>query len=275
MCELMGLSFARPISADFSIREFGVRGEENADGWGLAWYPDRAVAVVKEPVRWGQTPYVNFLENYPGLRSSLYIAHVRHKTVGGEPTYADTHPFVRELGGREYCFAHNGTLHNLNGQATGRYRPVGGTDSERAFCHLMEAMARRHQPLAGEEDWRWMHGQLATLNEGGQLNCLLCDGERLFCYHDRGGYKGLTFRRVRMPDLDTRRFGDAQWTVDLAEESANEGFVIATRPLSLHGWRSFRPGELLVLEGGRIRFSSHGEPGQQGTSPRAEETSGH
>ena len=52
MCELMGLSFARPISADFSIREFAGRGMENAEGWGLVWYPDRAVAVVKEPVRW-------------------------------------------------------------------------------------------------------------------------------------------------------------------------------------------------------------------------------
>jgi glutamine amidotransferase len=271
----MGLSFARPISADFSIREFGVCGEENADGWGLAWYPDHAVAVVKEPVRWGQTPYVSFLENYTGLRSSLYIAHVRHKTVGGEPTYADTHPFVRELNGREYCFTHNGTLHGLNGQPPGRYRPVGCTDSERAFCMLMEAIACGHDPLAGDEDWRWLHGQLAALNDGGQLNCLLCDGDRLFCYHDWGGYKGLTFRRVRMPDLDTRRFEDAQWTVDLGEEKSNEGYVIATRPLSRHGWRSFRPGELIVLEAGRIRFSSHGDPGQQGIAARAEESSWH
>lgn len=267
MCELMGLSFERPISADFSIREFGVRGEENADGWGLAWYPDRAVAVVKEPVRWGQTPYINFLENYPGLRSSLYIAHVRHKTVGSEPTYADTHPFVRELNGREYCFVHNGTLHGLMGEPLGRYRPVGGTDSERAFCRLMEAMTQRSGPLTSEEDWLWLHAQLASLNNRGQLNCLLADGDRLFCYHDRGGYKGLTFRRVRMPDLDTRRFEDAQWTVDLTEETTNKGIVVATRPLSLHGWQPFRPGELIVLESGGIRFSSHGERSLASSTP--------
>jgi glutamine amidotransferase len=261
MCELMGLSFERPISADFSIREFGERGEENADGWGLAWYPDRAVTVVKEPVRWGETLYVNFLENYPGFRSALYIAHIRHRTIGGEPTYADTHPFVRELNGREYCFAHNGTLRGLNAGAAGRYRPVGSTDSELAFCLLLDALAERHEPLNGAEAWSWLHTQLAKLNDKGQLNCLLADGERLFCYHDRGGYKGLTFRRVQMPDLDTRRFEDTQWTVDLTEEAANQGFVVATRPLSLHGWRSFHPGELLVLEAGHVRFSSHHESG--------------
>ena len=53
MCELMGLSFERPLAADLSIRAFGTRGEENADGWGLAWYPDRAAAIVKEPIKWG------------------------------------------------------------------------------------------------------------------------------------------------------------------------------------------------------------------------------
>src|SRR5205814_6028589 len=50
MCELLGLSFARPLSADFSIRIFALRGAENADGWGLAWYPDRSLSIVKEPL---------------------------------------------------------------------------------------------------------------------------------------------------------------------------------------------------------------------------------
>ena len=32
MCELMGMSFAKPVSADFSIGEFAKRDEQNADG---------------------------------------------------------------------------------------------------------------------------------------------------------------------------------------------------------------------------------------------------
>ena len=46
MCELLGLSFAKSIPADFSIREFALRSDENADGWGLGWYPDQSVASV-------------------------------------------------------------------------------------------------------------------------------------------------------------------------------------------------------------------------------------
>ncbi|HWG43374.1 MAG TPA: class II glutamine amidotransferase [Gemmataceae bacterium] len=258
MCELMGLSFARPISADFSIHEFAGRGTENADGWGLAWYPDRAVAVVKEPVRWGQTPYTSFLESYPGLRSSLYIAHVRRQTTGSAPTYADTHPFTRELNGRDYCFAHNGTLRGRIGELPlGRYRPVGVTDSERAFCYLLETIAHQTEPLTAEEDWRSLHTELTELNELGQLNCLLSDGQRLFCYHDQAGYKGLTFRKISLRDGEARRFEDEELTIDLAEGTVNHGFVVATNPLSVHGWKRFHPGELLVLEKGIICFSSH------------------
>jgi glutamine amidotransferase len=100
MCELLGLSFARPLSADFSIRVFALRGAENADGWGLAWYPDRSLAIVKEALDWRESPYSRFLETYPGLRSEIYIAHVRHRSTSGTPTHADTHPFERELPGR-------------------------------------------------------------------------------------------------------------------------------------------------------------------------------
>src|SRR5712691_10887734 len=110
MCELLGLSFAHPISADFSMCEFEQRDEENPDGWGLAWYPDQSLAIVKEPVEWRESQHSGFLAKYHALQSRIYIAHVRHKTTGGVPTHADTHPFSRELAGREYCFAHHGTL---------------------------------------------------------------------------------------------------------------------------------------------------------------------
>ena len=86
MCELLGLSFAKSIPADFSIREFALRSDENADGWGLGWYPDQSVAIVKEPLRWQASAHTGFLETYSNLQAPIYIAHVRHKTTGGVAT---------------------------------------------------------------------------------------------------------------------------------------------------------------------------------------------
>jgi predicted glutamine amidotransferase len=260
MCELMGLSFARPVSADFSIREFASRDRENADGWGLAWYPDQSVALVKEPLPWSKSKYTGFLETYRGLSSSIYIAHVRRKTTGGVPSHADTHPFVRELGGREYCFAHNGTLAGLSAaHLLGRYRPIGGTDSEYVFCHLLAETAERETRLDGESDWRWLHEKLQALNRLGKLNCILSDGRRLFCYHDAAGYKGLSMRQVQLVDGESRSFGDSELKIELAGPEVNHGFAVATHPLSESGWVRFEPGELLVLEEGVAAFSSHRE----------------
>jgi glutamine amidotransferase len=255
MCELMGYSFAQPIVADFSIREFATRGEENADGWGLAWYPDRSVALIKEAVQWKASKHTGFLESYSGIRSSICLAHVRHLTTG-QATHADTHPFARELLGTDFCFAHNGTLPAAHDLPLGRFRPVGGTDSEHFFCHLLEEIAGWEEGLA-EKSWPRLHQKLASWNEGGKLNCLLADGQRLFCYHDAAGWKGLHFRRLFIHDQETRRFEDPQVRLDLGNGAVNSGVVVATSPLSLTGWETFLTGELVVLEGGVIRFSSH------------------
>src|SRR5262249_14740662 len=159
-------------SADFTIREFALRSAENADGWGLAWYPDQSLALIKEPVCWQDSHVTRFLETYPQLRSTTYVAHVRHKTTGGEPTHADTHPFAREHGGQEFCFAHNGTLKGEIWQfPLNRFRPIGRTDSEFAFCLLLERMSERGSvSLQNSEDWKWLEQELTRLNESGSLN---------------------------------------------------------------------------------------------------------
>lgn len=255
MCELMGMSFAKPIQADFSIREFALRGESNADGWGLAWYPDASAAIVKEPRQWGISPYTDFLEEYTGLRSMIFLAHVRHKTVGGEPTHADTHPFMREWGGRDYVFAHNGTVASIFNQPLGRFRPVGNTDSEYLFCWLLEQIAERGSHLEHSDDWHWLHQQLTIANRGEKLNCLLSDGRRLFCYFDQKGHKGLTFRPVYLYD-EKRNFGDPSVKFNVADALFNYGIVVASNPLSSEGWKAFEMGEMFVLANGEIVHSS-------------------
>ena len=252
----MGLSFAKPISADFSIRAFAARDEENADGWGLAWYPDQSAALVKEPIRWQESTFTGFLENYTRLQSRIYIAHVRHKTTGAA-TYADTHPFVRELHGREYCFAHNGTLTgDFWKLPVRRFRPLGATDSEHLFCHLLDLFAELDKPF-DEKHWPWLQEKLREVNRFGKLNCLLSDGKRLVCYRDVNGFKGLSYRKVPIRDQAVRRFEDETMRVALDSELMNYGIVLATRPLSTQDWHALHGGEMLVLEDGLIRFPTH------------------
>jgi len=274
MCELMGMSFAKPVVANVSIKAFSQRSQDCADGWGLAWYPDRSLAMVKQPVRWS-VQHTQFLEHYPGLLSSIYMAHVRQRTTGSTPTHADTHPFSRELNGRDYCFAHNGTLTGDFWQRPlGRFNPVGATDSEYLFClilaelesftHVVDEVAEvRHidpqhdqGKLETDRRWKWLHHFLIHMNEFGRLNCILSDGERLLVYHDKNGWKNLTYRHVFLQQDSELTFGDATVAVNLHAQPVNHGVIVATNPLSIEGWERFLPGEMKILYQGNIEFSA-------------------
>jgi predicted glutamine amidotransferase len=268
MCELMCMSFAKPLVASVSIRAFGLRSVENADGWGLAWYPDRSLSMVKQPVRWTER-HSEFLDHYPGLISPIYIAHVRHKTTGGAPTRADTHPFSREFEGREYCLAHNGTLKgDFWKERLSRFHPIGTTDSENLFCLVMSELEKLsattsktalHGPpsdplLTTEEQWKSIHEFLLRINRFGTLNCIFSDGERVAVYHDLTAWKGLTYRHIYLSEDSQRLFADSTLAVDLKAQPVNYGLVVATNPLSPAGWERFAPGELKVLHQGKIEF---------------------
>jgi predicted glutamine amidotransferase len=64
------------------------------------------------------------------------VAHVRNRTVG-TPALENTHPFKRVLWGRDWVFAHSGTLPKVKGKPLREFTPVGDTDSEHAFCWLL------------------------------------------------------------------------------------------------------------------------------------------
>ena len=257
MCELLGVCFEKMVGAEISIREFALRDFENADGWGLAWYHDHSLTVVKEPLSWRKSKYARFLVSYEHLQSHIFIGHVRHATVGGPPKHGDTHPFSRELLGRHYCFAHNGTLTSVVDELPlDRFQPIGDTDSEHAFCYLLNHVARRGDHLESAADFVWLHKELRALNELGKLNCLLSDGKRLFCYHDVNGFKGLHMHGAGLRDHERRHLDDPGVSLNLASEAPAHGVIVATRPLNALAWHPLRTGELVVIEAGRLEFSS-------------------
>ncbi len=121
------------------LRQRGGKTGPHRDGWGLAFYEGYAARVFLEPAPAAESPLARFLADNP-IKTLLAIGHVRKRTRG-EVSVANTHPFVRELWGRHWVFAHNGTIKATRGLSMGRFRPIGSTDSERAYCHLMEALA--------------------------------------------------------------------------------------------------------------------------------------
>lgn len=144
MCELFALSSNRSVNASFSLETFSRHGGlegPHKDGWGLAYYEGNDVRVIKEPKPAARGDWFQFVKQHE-IRSKLIFSHIRKATRGGV-NISNTQPFVRELAGRMHLFAHNGDLPGISENKMLRYErfhPVGTTDSEQAFCALMERM---------------------------------------------------------------------------------------------------------------------------------------
>jgi glutamine amidotransferase len=91
----------------------------------------------------------------------------------------NTHPFVRELWGRYWVFAHNGDLGGLPPRLHGAFRPVGDTDSERAFCWLMQELAKAHAAVPSVAELTLTLRELLPQPAAhGNFNLLLSNGRR-------------------------------------------------------------------------------------------------
>src|SRR5205085_2616262 len=88
------------------------------------------------------------------IKTLLAIAHVRRRTRG-KVSLANTHPFVRELWGRTFTFAHNGTVKCVRRRPLERFKPIGNTDSEYAFCVMLEALHERFTSYPRQRKLLW------------------------------------------------------------------------------------------------------------------------
>jgi predicted glutamine amidotransferase len=122
---------------------------------------------------------------YAAIRSIRrnVIAHIR-KATQGAVALENTHPFQRELWGRYWIFAHNGNLTDFLPPLDGSFTPVGQTDSERAFCWLLQNLRQRFGSRAPSQTnlFDALHQLTLDLAVRGACNYLLSNGDCLFAH---------------------------------------------------------------------------------------------
>lgn len=243
-----------PTDITFSfagLRARGGRTGPHADGWGLAFYEGRAARVFLDTSAAAESPLARFLAQNP-IKTMLAIGHVRKRTRG--PTsLANTHPFVRELWGRHWVFAHNGTLKDVRRHKLGRFVPIGTTDSEVGFCLLMEEIrsAFSDYPKKPEELWSLVADAGGRIAKDGTFNFLLGDGQHLFA---RCGTR-LSYI-VRKAPFGLAALADEDVAVDFSAVTTprDRVVIVATAPLTTNEtWTQGKPGELWVFDRGSLR----------------------
>jgi predicted glutamine amidotransferase len=254
MCELLGMECNVPTDIVFSFSGLALRGGAtgpHADGWGLALYEGNAVRTFLEPTAAASSPLASYVRENP-IKTLLAIAHVRKRTRG-PVGLANTHPFVRELWGRSFTFAHNGTVKNARKLPLGRFEPIGDTDSEYAFCALMAGLDKRlpAYPKSPRALWDAVAAIGATIGNKGTFNFLLGDGKHLFA---RCATK--LHYLIRRAPFCQATLADDDLSVNFAQVTTpnDRVAIVATAPLTRdEAWTQGDPGRLWVFRNGALR----------------------
>lgn len=242
-----------PTDIVFSFTGFATRGghtSDHIDGWGIAFFEGAGVRHFVDYQAATASPIADLIKRWP-IKSKNVIAHIR-KATQGRVALENCHPFVRELWGRYWVFAHNGDLKDFVPVLDGPYRPVGSTDSEQAFCFLLQQLRKRFGDTAPELPA--LTSALRELTDGiarhGPFNMMLSDGSALFVHCSTSLYY-----IVRKYPFAEAKLADEDLSVDFSQVTTpnDRVAIIVTEPLTANEkWIAFQTGELKVFVEGAV-----------------------
>ena len=266
MCQLLGMNCNAPTDVTFSFRGFAQRGgntDHHTDGWGIAFFEgnqddenkgDRGLRHFVDHQSACSSPVAELISRYP-IKSRNVISHIR-KATQGRVALENCHPFVRELWGRYWVFAHNGDLGSFAPRLHGCFKPVGATDSERAFCWIMQELAKSHADVPSVAELTLTLRELATqIAPFGTFNFLLSNGQALWAHASTKPDSQRLYYVERKHPFAHATLSDEDVSVNFADHTSTSDkvAVVVSAPLTTNeSWTAFAPGALLVFESGAL-----------------------
>jgi transglutaminase-like putative cysteine protease/predicted glutamine amidotransferase len=260
MPNLLAMSFEGELAPSFDLRCLHA-GHKLPDGWGIGYYPggEPSASILKEPAPPQGSIRSELVRAWEHLESSLFVLHIRNATWGSISD-ANTQPFHRSWGGRDWLFGHSGSLrHRIETTFKDLFEPVGSTDTELLFCELLGRIAEAGWRTLAEADPEQLHRWLHELNDHGSLTSVLTDGADLCVYADRHGVGDAYLWQV-LPPYERVLLGDDDLSIDLTRRGvkARKGVIVCSSPLEVEAgaratWKKLPPGHLVMVRQGAVR----------------------
>lgn len=256
MCQLLGMNCNIPTDIVFSFEGFRRRGgltDVHVDGFGIAFFEGKGVRIYQDDRPSASSPVADLIKSYQ-IKSKNVIAHIR-KATHGQVSLANTHPFMRELWGEYWLFAHNGHLQsseNLFSDTQQQYyHPVGSTDSEQAFCYLLENLRQKYpQKPTDEVLFNEIKQLVEKIRTFGIFNFTLSNGNWMIVHANT-----LLHYIIRKAPFGQAKLLDDDVSINFAAVTTPQDHVavIATLPLTCNEtWTQLAQNELLMFKEGEI-----------------------
>jgi transglutaminase-like putative cysteine protease/predicted glutamine amidotransferase len=262
MPNLLAMSFEGELAPSFRLICL-ESGRQLPDGWGLGFYPggEPSASVLKEPAPAAHSIRGDLVRAWEHLESSLFVLHIRSARWGAISD-ANTQPFVRSWGRRDWMICHSGSLDDRLAPEPGPFEAVGSTDTEQMFCSLLNRFVAKDWRSLMEADVAVLLDWLGDLDTKGEVTVCLTDGRDLLVYADRRGVPIHIGQLV--PPYERAAFGDNDLAIDLTLRGAKsrKGLIVCSTPLAPIAdgelptaqieWRPLTPGRLVVIRQGAI-----------------------
>lgn len=269
MCQLLGLNANNPTDIVFSFTGFRQRGgntDDHKDGFGIAFFETNTNADGTDHISLRTfyddkpsylSPLADFISDHP-VKAINTICHIRKASDGGTGL-ANNHPFIREIWGEQWAFAHNGQMVKNFTDKLPRvenfYQPIGTTDSEQAFCYLMNRVREAYPHKPNERElYKFLRKVSEELGHLGIYNAVLSNGEWLLVYANT-----LMFYIQRQNPFGKATLIDKDLSIDFNQMNTAEDKVIVTATTPLTGdehWQQMAVGECLVFKNAEIAYQS-------------------
>lgn len=262
MCQLLGMNCNTPTDIVFSFEGFRLRGgltDSHADGFGIAFFEGHGVRLLQDDKPCAHSPVADLVQKYQ-IKSENVIAHIR-KATQGQVHLVNTHPFVREIWGEYWVFAHNGNLQKFNINSGEFFNPVGTTDSEAAFCYLLEQLRQRFRYKPKDKELFAAITEIThELRQYGLFNYMLSNGDWLIAHAST-----LLFYIIRQAPFGEAALVDEDVSIDFSAVTTpfDRVAVITTLPLTCNEkWEQLAVNELIMFRQGEIVMRDCKQPAQ-------------
>ena len=232
MCEIFGLSAARPMLINGWLMELRSHSEMIQSGWGLAVMEEGFFNIEKEAIKALDSSYLKRRLQSPVITKAC-IAHLRHAKPESMQHF-NCHPFSKctKLG-RQYTLAHNGAIFSYDALKPYESMQKGTTDSEQILLYLVDQIDRLEKSagreLNPEERFSFIDGMVCSMSKENRLNIVIHDGELLYAHSNRKN--------------------------DLFYRNCKDYTVICTKPVDKWIWYPVPFTTLLAFKNGRIIYS--------------------
>jgi transglutaminase-like putative cysteine protease/predicted glutamine amidotransferase len=260
--DILLINFDSPSSPSININLAKNLSGSHTHGWGLGWYPGNqsSAMVIKDPAARGTQVFTDSLTDWSNFRSHVFFCKVRGADQGYNQ--AETQPFTRSFAGSDWLFMHNGDLDKqaLTQIFEGDVRllePVGGTDSELAFCNLLAHMQAHGARKLAQVDPNEILSWFQRFDQLGSSDMYLSDGQTVCCFHGSRSPKKLYYSRLRPPNnlhvLDSEAIRVA---VDDPRDAFRTALVVTSTRFDTGDWIEMQPGQLILANRGVVTWNS-------------------